>query len=102
MAELVVPRSMPIFIGVGSGGRAAGWRRSRLYFLPDVELQFPAAAVAGDAPELQHAGLGDYRFEGDRDDLGGVFAGTETHFHRGEFLEVVSEILDEVAGFVVL
>ena len=36
-----------------------------LHTLAHVELQLPAAAVARDAPELQHAGFGDHGFESD-------------------------------------
>jgi hypothetical protein len=40
--------------------------------LADIELQLPAAAVAGHAPQLQHAGFRDDGFERDGDDIGGI------------------------------
>src|SRR5262249_57205237 len=67
-----------------------------------VEFEFPAAGVAGDAPELEHSGFGDYGFEGDGDDFGGAFAGAEADFHGREFMEFVAVILDEVADLIVL
>src|SRR5579883_2472284 len=119
-AELVVPRSMPIFIGIGGWGWGIGDRvRSvtsafpkpqsliptppvlHLHFLSNVELQFPPPSVPRHAPELQDARLGDHGFERHRDDLGGAFA-AEGDFHRRQFFELLIEIFDQVTGTVIL
>ena len=69
-----MPRSMPIsFIAAATRLLAA-----------DVELQLPAAAVARHAPELQHAGFGDYGFERDRHDFGDDSSGAEAALPSGE------------------
>ena len=96
------------FVDVGQGGVGGAEVDADLHAdactsaLADVELQLPAAAVAGDAPELQHAGLGDHGFERDRHDFGRSLARAEAHFHRRELFEFVAEVFDQVAGLVVL
>ena len=58
-AELVVPRSMPT--------TTRGRRGASGLALPDVQLELPAlGAVAGDAPQLERADLGDAALERDR------------------------------------
>ena len=74
-AELVVPRSMPMFIAP--------------HALAHVELQLPAPAVFRNAPELQHAGFGDYRFESDADNLAAASARRKVDLDRSELFQFV-------------
>ena len=71
-----------------------------LDFLADVEFEFPAAAVAGDAPELEHAGFSDDAFE--RDGTTSEVTPLSKATSMGKALEGVAVIFDEVAGLVVL
>src|ERR1039458_7752373 len=49
--------------------------------LAHIELQLPPPPVAGHAPQLQHAGLGDDGFERYGDDVGGVLLGGEVDLY---------------------
>src|ERR1043166_7116981 len=73
-----------------------------LHTLADVELQLPAAAVAGDTPELQHAGFGHDRFERHRHVIARSAIGGKLHLDRGEFFQIVSDVVDHGSRRVVL
>src|SRR5437764_9678809 len=62
-AELVVPRSMSMFMRVKTSGAS---RRSAF---PNVEFDLPASAIGSDTPQLQQARLGDIALECDRNYL---------------------------------
>src|SRR5581483_11392046 len=81
--------------------RRSGQSLRRGYAFADVEFEFPAAIVAGHAPELQQAGFGNYGLERDGDYFGGRFAGPEGHFHRGELLEFSGEVFNQIARLIV-
>ena len=91
--------SRSIDVGQGGvGGAEVDADFHALHSLADVEFQLPAAAVAGDAPELQHAGFGDHGFEATpapRRPTPSV-AGRFTSIGR-QLFEIVAEVLDQVA-----
>src|SRR5579863_475520 len=106
-AELVVPRSMPTFTWTPRRAKARRQGRSpgptcraSCDCLPDVEFQFPSPPVARHAPQLQHAGFGDHRFERYRYQFGLV--GGQLHLDRREFLKIVAYVFDQYTRRVVL
>src|SRR5579859_2509666 len=86
----------------GPPSRRSGQTLRRGYALADVEFEFPAAIVAGYAPELQQAGFSNYGLDRDGDYFGGRFAGAEGHFHRGELFEFSGEVFNQIARLIVL